>query len=50
MKTIKEKVAEILEANAFSIHPSRLEDYQNREAIRLLAEELDNLIKFVYEE
>jgi hypothetical protein len=44
MKNISEKIEDIFKKQ-FCCHPSRLDDLQTREAIRLLAKEIDKLIK-----
>jgi len=41
--TVERRTEEILSNNPYSIHPSRLESYQFREAIRFLSKEIDIL-------
>lgn len=41
--TVERRTEEIISSNPYSIHPSRLEGYQFREAIRFLAKQIDTL-------
>ena len=47
IKSIEQKIHEILNNNDYSIHPSRLEEYQLREAVKYLAYRLQILEQIV---
>lgn len=46
-KSYSQTVEELLNSNPLSVHPSRESDYQCREAIRFLAEQIDTLWQIV---
>jgi len=46
-KSYSQTVEEILRNNEYSVHPSQLSDYQQREAIRFLAEQIDTLWQII---
>jgi len=45
MKTLRQQINIIFSDNPYGVHPSRLEEWQDREAIKLLANEIDSLKK-----